>query len=43
MITCCLEQRFVVIADGDKVTHVMVEPNPGELTITAADKVLPML
>lgn len=36
-------KRFVLVTEGDKVTHLAVEPNPGELTITAADKILPLL
>ncbi|OBZ73407.1 putative peroxiredoxin pmp20 [Grifola frondosa] len=36
-------KRFVVITEGPTVKHVVVEPNPGELTICAADKVLPLL
>lgn len=37
------EQRFVLITEGDKVTHVTVEPNPGQVTICAADKILPLV
>jgi len=36
-------KRHVVITEGDKITSVAVEPNPGEVTITAADKILPLL
>jgi len=36
-------KRFVLITDGDKVTHVAVEPVPSGLTITAAEKILPLL
>jgi peroxiredoxin len=37
------QQRYVVVTEGDKITSVAVEPNPGEVTITAADKILPLL
>lgn len=38
-----LRQRYVVVTEGDKIISVAVEPNPGEVTITAADKILPLL
>lgn len=37
------QQRYVVVTEGDKITSVAVESVPGEVTITAADKVLPLL
>ncbi|KAF9650380.1 Redoxin [Thelephora ganbajun] len=36
-------KRYVVVTDGDKIISVAVEPVPGEVTVTAADKVLPLL
>jgi len=36
-------QRFVVVTEGDKIASVAVEHVPGEVTITAADKILPLL
>ena len=26
------QQRYVVVTEGDKITSVAVEPNPGEVT-----------
>lgn len=37
------QQRYAVITDGDKITSVAVESVPGEVTITAADRILPLL
>ena len=34
-------QRYVAIVEDDTITYLAVEPNPGEVTITAAEKVLP--
>jgi len=36
-------KRYVVVTEGDKITSVAVEAKPGEVTITAADKILPLL
>ncbi|PSS29882.1 hypothetical protein PHLCEN_2v2613 [Hermanssonia centrifuga] len=36
-------KRFVLITDGTTVEHVIIETSPGELTVTAADKVLPFI
>jgi len=36
-------KRFVLITEGDKVTQVAAETEPSDLTVTAADKVLPLL
>ncbi|KAI0665483.1 Redoxin [Trametes maxima] len=36
-------KRFVAVTEGDTITYLAVEPNPGEVTVTAADKVLPWL
>ncbi|TFK51496.1 Redoxin-domain-containing protein [Heliocybe sulcata] len=36
-------KRYVIVTDGDKVSSITVEPNPGELTTCAADKVLAQL
>lgn len=36
-----ISQRYVAITEGDTITHLAVEPNPGEVTVTAADKILP--
>ncbi|KZT67560.1 peroxiredoxin [Daedalea quercina L-15889] len=36
-------KRFVLVTEGDTVTHVAVEPVTSELTICAADKILPLL
>ena len=38
-----VRQRYVVVTEGDKITSVAVEPVPGEVTITAAEKILPLL
>jgi len=37
------QKRYVVVTEGDKITAVAVESNPGEVTITAADEILPLL
>ena len=34
-------QRYVAIVEDDTITYLADEPNPGEVTITAAEKVLP--
>ncbi|KAH9939706.1 Redoxin [Epithele typhae] len=36
-------KRFVLVVDGDTISHLAVEAVPSELTTTAADKVLPWL
>ncbi|EPS93085.1 hypothetical protein FOMPIDRAFT_1026636 [Fomitopsis schrenkii] len=36
-------KRFVLVTEGDTVTHVAVEPVPSQLTICAAEKILPLL
>ncbi|KAH9916513.1 Redoxin [Fomitopsis serialis] len=36
-------KRFVLVTEGDTVTHVAVEPVTSQLTICAADKILPLL
>ncbi|KAJ3480351.1 hypothetical protein NLI96_g8408 [Meripilus lineatus] len=36
-------KRFVLITEGVQITHVIVEDQPGQVTVTAADKVLPHL
>ncbi|PCH34733.1 Redoxin [Wolfiporia cocos MD-104 SS10] len=36
-------KRFVLITEGDEVTHVAVEQIPSDLTICAAEKILPLL
>ncbi|KZT20714.1 Redoxin-domain-containing protein [Neolentinus lepideus HHB14362 ss-1] len=36
-------KRYVIITDGDKVSSITVEPNPGELTTCAAEKILAQL
>ncbi|KAI0075025.1 Redoxin [Panus rudis PR-1116 ss-1] len=36
-------KRFVLVTEGDEITHVAVEAVPSELTITAAEKILPLL
>ena len=38
-----LRQRYVIVTEGDKITSVAVEPVPSQVTITAADKILPLL
>lgn len=38
-----LRQRYVIVTEGDKVAWVAVEPVPSQVTITAADKILPLL
>ena len=37
------EQRYVAVTEGDTITYIAVESNPGEVTVTAADKILPWL
>ncbi|KAI0328929.1 Redoxin [Cubamyces sp. BRFM 1775] len=36
-------KRFVAVAEDDTITYIAVEQNPAELTVTAAEKVLPWL
>lgn len=36
-------QRYVLVVDNGKVTHVAVEQNPGEVTVTAANVILAQL
>ncbi|KAI0791377.1 Redoxin [Abortiporus biennis] len=36
-------KRFVIITEGDKITHVAVEPEPAKVTVTGADKILALL
>lgn len=36
-------QRFVLVTDGHKITHVAVEEDPSQVTVTASDKVLAQL
>ncbi|KAI0349841.1 Redoxin [Trametes cingulata] len=36
-------KRFVAVTEDDTITHIAVEPNPAELTVTAAEKILPWL
>ena len=36
-------QRYVAVTEGDTITHLAVEANPGEVTSTAAEKILPWL
>ncbi|RDX44652.1 Redoxin [Polyporus arcularius HHB13444] len=36
-------KRYAAIVEGDTITHLAVEPNPGQLTVTAAEKILPWL
>ncbi|KAH9840756.1 Redoxin [Rhodofomes roseus] len=36
-------KRFVLVTEDDTVTHVAVEPVTSQLTICAADKILPLL
>ncbi|KAI8977861.1 Redoxin [Trametes punicea] len=36
-------KRFVAVTEGDTITHIAVEPDPAELTVTAAEKILPWL
>ena len=36
-------KRFAMVVDGGKVTHLAEEPNPGELDVSAAEKVLAAL
>ena len=36
-------QRFAMIVDDGKVTHLAVEPNPGELDVSSAESVLAAL
>ena len=38
-----LWQRYVIVTEGDKIASVAVEPVPSQVTITAADKILPLL
>ncbi|RPD58297.1 Redoxin [Lentinus tigrinus ALCF2SS1-7] len=33
-------KRFVALVEGDTITYLAVESNPGELSVTAAEKVL---
>ena len=41
LTTLCYRQRYVAIVEDDTITYLAVEPNPGEVTVTAAEKVLP--
>ncbi|KAK7696373.1 hypothetical protein QCA50_001027 [Cerrena zonata] len=36
-------KRFVIVTEGNEITHLAIEPVPSELTITAAEKILPLL
>ncbi|KAI0740400.1 Redoxin [Earliella scabrosa] len=36
-------KRYVAVTEGDTITHLAVEANPGEVTSTAAEKILPWL
>ncbi|CAL1702402.1 unnamed protein product [Somion occarium] len=36
-------KRFVLVTEDTKITHVAIEAVPSELTITAAEKILPLL
>ncbi len=36
-------QRFAMVVDDGKVTHLAVEPNPGELDVSSAESVLAAL
>ena len=36
-------QRFVIVTEGNEITHLAIEPVPSELTITAAEKILPLV
>ncbi|KAI0363704.1 Redoxin [Pilatotrama ljubarskyi] len=36
-------KRFVAVTQDDKIIHIAVEPNPAELTVTAAERILPWL
>ncbi|KAI0808105.1 Redoxin [Fomes fomentarius] len=36
-------KRYVAITQGDEIMYIAVENNPGEVTVTAADKILPWL
>jgi hypothetical protein len=36
-------QRFVIVANDDKIERVIVEEKPGELTVTEASQVLAQL
>ena len=38
-----LRQRFVLITEGTEVTHVTAEQVPSEVTVTVADKILPLI
>jgi peroxiredoxin len=38
-----LRQRYVIVTEDNKVTSIDVEPEPGKLTITAAENVLAKL
>jgi len=33
-------KRYVIVADNNKVTTIAVEQVPGDITVTAADKIL---
>ena len=43
MLTSFYRQRFVIITEGNEITHLAIEPVPSELTITAAEKIIPFL
>ncbi|KAI0819695.1 Redoxin [Trametes gibbosa] len=34
-------KRFVAVTEGETISYLAVEPTPGEVTVTAADKILP--
>ncbi|TCD71110.1 hypothetical protein EIP91_000204 [Steccherinum ochraceum] len=36
-------KRFVIVAEGTQITHLAIEPDPTKVTVTAADKILPLL
>ncbi|KAH8105476.1 Redoxin [Cristinia sonorae] len=36
-------KRFVLVVEGTEITHVAIEPDPTKVTVTGADKILPLL
>ncbi|KAI0739506.1 Redoxin [Daedaleopsis nitida] len=36
-------KRYVAVTEGDTIVHIAVESIPSEVTVTAADKILPWL
>ncbi|OJT07302.1 hypothetical protein TRAPUB_1845 [Trametes pubescens] len=34
-------KRFVAVTEGETISFLTVEPNPGEVTVTAVDKIVP--